>query len=209
MRTRKSRVVKFKITYNLTILLYAEFHRLQEFQKKFCRSQLYFYTYLGLDAVIRQPPSKIIISFEEFQNDNSAVGTIHDLILNGKYRPYMIVRSSIEMFNARTNMTQKISSSSKMCKGTVWCFLYAFSVLHLLLLLKFPIIKCYLIIFYNCRFSIAVQDFVMIKKSPYLLINFVMVLNNVLMDLTKKKKYVQALTIIWLTLYLESFFPIF
>ena len=61
----------------------------------------------------------IIISFEEFQNENSAVGTIHDLILNGKYRPYMIVRSSIEMFNARTNMTQKISSSSKMCKGTV------------------------------------------------------------------------------------------
>jgi len=119
MRTRKSRVVKFKITYNLSILLFAEFHRLQEFQKKFCRSQLYFYTYLGLDAVIRQPPSKIIISFEGFQNDNSAVGTIHDLILNGKYRPYMIVRSSIEMFNARTNMTQKISSSSKMCKGTV------------------------------------------------------------------------------------------
>ena len=73
---------------------------------------------IGSEAGTRHT-SKIIISFEEFQNDNSAVGTIHDLILNGKYRPYMIVRSSIEMFNARTNMTQKISSSSKMCKGTV------------------------------------------------------------------------------------------
>ena len=113
-------MVKFKITYNLSILLYAEFHRLQEFQKNsVVLSSIFIHTYLGLDAVIRQPPSKIIISIEEFQNDNSAVGTIHDLILNGKYRPYMIVRSSIEMFNARTNMTQKISSSSKMCKGTV------------------------------------------------------------------------------------------
>ena len=74
---------------------------------------------IGPEAVIRQPPSKIIISVEKFRNDNSVVGTIHDLILNGKYRPYIIVRSSIEMFNARTNMIQKISSSSKMCKGTV------------------------------------------------------------------------------------------
>ena len=73
---------------------------------------------IGSEAGTRHT-SKIIISFEEFKNDNSAVGTIHDLVLNGKYRPYTIVRSSIDMLNTRTNMTQNIFSSSKMCKGTV------------------------------------------------------------------------------------------
>ena len=74
---------------------------------------------IGAEARTTRHTSKIIISFEEFQNDNSAVGTIHDLVLNGKYRPYTIVRSSIDMLNTRTNMTQNIFSSSKMCKGTV------------------------------------------------------------------------------------------
>ena len=74
---------------------------------------------IGPEARTTRHTSKIIISFEEFQNDNSAVGTIHDLVLNGKYRPYTIVRSSIDMLNTRTNMTQNIFSSSKMCTGTV------------------------------------------------------------------------------------------